>query len=164
MQNRTHLMRPPPGPDVPWHALPWRNLKNMIGRQSQNEGCSVLPAPGKVTIDGDLTDWDFSGRVWVFADKGVRQRYSVEVAGLMGRIGPVPGRQMERPHARCYNTIDPEFNVEDGWKSDSWQMRIRTERTWLDHEPGTFNPSSMRRDAHRLLEKGEARRAGRGRR
>ena len=29
----------------------------------------MLPGPGKVTIDGDLADWDLSGRIWVFADK-----------------------------------------------------------------------------------------------
>ena len=37
--------------------------RNMIGRQSQNEGILVLPTPGKVVVDGDLSDWDLSGRI-----------------------------------------------------------------------------------------------------
>jgi len=31
-----------------------------------------------------------------------------------------------------YSTVDPDFNREDGWKSDSWQMRVLTDRTsWV---------------------------------
>ena len=42
--------------------------ENMIGRQSQNEGILVLPAPGPVKVDGDLSDWDLSGRIQAFAE------------------------------------------------------------------------------------------------
>jgi hypothetical protein len=52
--------------------------ENMIGRQSQNEGMLAAPAPGKVVVDGDLADWDWSGRIWVFADTAVRDRYRDE--------------------------------------------------------------------------------------
>ena len=41
-----------------------------------------------------------------------------------------------------YNTIDPDFNVEDGWKSDSWQMRVLTDRTcWIT--TWYFTPKQM---------------------
>jgi len=115
--------------------------RNMIGRQSQNEGMLVLPAPGKITIDGDLSDWDFSGRIWVFADKDVRQRYSVEVAALWDDAALYLAAKWKDP-TPMYNTIDPDFNVEDGWKSDSWQMRIRTDRTsWIT--TWYFTPKQM---------------------
>jgi len=115
--------------------------RNMIGRQSQNEGMLVLPAPGKVTLDGDLTDWDFSGRIWVFADKDVRQRYSVEVAAMRDDSALYLAAKWKDP-TPMYNTIDPDFNVEDGWKSDSWQMRVHTDRTcWIT--TWYFTPKQM---------------------
>ncbi|MHC4200844.1 MAG: hypothetical protein ACYSU0_12700, partial [Planctomycetota bacterium] len=54
----------------------------MIGRQSQNEGILVLPRPGEVNVDGDLSDWDLSGRIWVFADRDVRSRFSAKVSAM----------------------------------------------------------------------------------
>jgi hypothetical protein len=140
MQNRTRLLSlllALTCLGAPCFAQP----RNMIGRQSQNEGLLVLPAPGKVTIDGDLRDWDFSGRIWVFADKDVRQRYSVEVAAMWDDSALYLAAKWKDP-TPMYNTIDPEFNPEDGWKSDSWQMRVRTDRTcWIT--TWYFTPKQM---------------------
>ncbi len=105
--------------------------KNMIGRQSQNEGIFVLPRPGGVTVDGKLDDWDFSGRIWVFADTSVRGRYSVEVAAMWDARHLYLAAKWRDP-TPMHNTVDPKFNPNDGWKADSWQMRIRTDRTlWV---------------------------------
>ena len=114
---------------------------NMIGRQSQNEGILVVPAPGKVVIDGRLEDWDFSGRIWVFADKAVRGRYSVEIAGMWDAAHLYLAARWKDP-TPMHNTVDPDFNINDGWKSDSWQMRIVSDRplwitTWY------FTPKKM---------------------
>jgi len=114
---------------------------NMIGRQSQNEGMSVVPAPGEVTIDGDLSDWDFSGRIWVFADKAVRGRYSVEAAAMWDKAHLYLAAKWRDP-TPAYSTVDPDFNVNDGWKSDSWQMRVRTDRPlWIT--TWHFTPKKM---------------------
>ena len=56
--------------------------ENMIGRQSQYEVIQVLPAPRPVKVDGDLADWDWSGRIQVFADYGLRDRFSTETAAM----------------------------------------------------------------------------------
>src|SRR5258708_1285865 len=56
--------------------------ENMLGRQSQNEGLQVVPAPAGMKIDGDLSKWDWSGRIWCFADESIRNRYSVELAAM----------------------------------------------------------------------------------
>ncbi len=105
--------------------------ENMIGRQSQNEGMLVLPAPGKVTIDGDLSDWDWSGRIWIFADAAVRNRYSVEVAAMWDPENLYLAAKWKDP-TPMFNLIDPVFNPEEGWKEDAWQMRIVTDRPlWL---------------------------------
>ena len=114
---------------------------NMIGRQSQNEGLPVVPAPGKIVVDGKLDDWDFSGRIWVFADKAVRGRYSVEAAGMWDKKHLYLAAKWRDP-TPAYSTVDPDFNVNDGWKSDSWQMRIRTDRpVWLT--TWYFTPKKM---------------------
>ena len=115
--------------------------ENMIGRQSQNEGMTAVPAPGAVTIDGDLSDWDWSGRICVFADSNVRNAYSVEAAAMWDKdyyylaakwLDPTP----------MFNTVDPDFAPTEGWKSDSWQIRIKADRvvhftTWF------FDPRQM---------------------
>lgn len=114
---------------------------NMLGRQSQNEGVQVVPAPGKVVIDGDLKDWDWSGRIWIFADTAIRSRYSVEVAGMWDRENLYLAAHWKDP-TPMYNTVDPAFNPSDGWRSDAWQMRIKTDKncwitTWY------FTPKKM---------------------
>ena len=115
--------------------------QNMIGRQSQNEGMLLVPAPGKVTIDGNLDDWDFSGRIWVFADKAVRGRYSAELAGMWTADCLYLAARWKDP-TPMYSTVDPDFNVNDGWKSDSWQMRILADRPlWIT--TWHFTPKKM---------------------
>ena len=106
--------------------------ENMIGRQSQNEGILAVPAPGPVTIDGDLSDWDWSGRIWVFADAAVRDRYSVEVAAMWDKEYLYMAAKWKAP-LPMWSTVDPDTNPHDGWKSDSWQMRVATpDRTqWI---------------------------------
>ena len=98
---------------------------NQIGRQSQNEGMTIVPAPGKMTIDGDLKDWDWSGRIWVFADTAVRDRYSVEAAGMWDKDNLYLAARWKAP-LPMLSLINPDYNPDDGWKQDSWQMRIAT--------------------------------------
>ena len=110
-------------------------------QQSENFGISVVPAPGKVVIDGDLSDWDFSGRIWVFAEKSIRDRYSVEAAAMWDAEFLYLAAKWKDP-TPMFNTIDPEFNPTEGWKSDSWQLRFRTDKishltTWY------FTPKKM---------------------
>lgn len=99
----------------------------MIGRQSQNEGILVLPAPAQVTIDGDLKEWDWSGRIWSFADSAIRHRYSAETAAMWDRDNLYVAVRWKDP-TPMYSTVDPAFNPSDGWKSDSLQIRLRTDK------------------------------------
>lgn len=101
--------------------------KNMIGRQSQNEGMLVLPAAKKITVDGDLREWDWSGRIWVFADSAVRNRYSVEAAAQWDKDYLYLAAKWKDP-TPMFSLIDPEFNVNEGWKCDAWQIRFRTDK------------------------------------
>ncbi|MGD8239772.1 MAG: hypothetical protein PVH68_14530, partial [Armatimonadota bacterium] len=105
---------------------------NMLGRQSHNEGILVLPVPGPVTVDGDLSDWDFTGRIWVFADTSVRNRYSAQIAAMWD-TGSLYLAVKWRDPTPMYSTVNPDFSPSDGWKSDSLQLRIRTPQraSWL---------------------------------
>lgn len=100
---------------------------NMINRQSQNEGLAVLPTPGAVSIDGDLSDWDWSGRIWCFADSNVRSRYSVEAAAMWDTDFLYLAAKWKDP-SPMFSAVNPEFNREEGWKSDSWQLRVLTDQ------------------------------------
>ncbi len=106
--------------------------KNMIGNQSQNEGILAVPAKGAVKIDGDLSDWDLSGRIWVFADKNVRNRFSAEVATMWDEDALYFAAKWKDP-TPMYSMVDPEFNPSYGWKSDSIQMRILSDdqTSWI---------------------------------
>ncbi|MGI6494760.1 MAG: hypothetical protein ACOX5G_01490 [Kiritimatiellia bacterium] len=115
--------------------------ENMIGRQSQNEGIAAVPAPGAVAIDGDLSDWDWSGRICVFADTNVRNAYSVEAAAMWDKDYYYLAAKWNDP-TPMFNTVDPDFAPNEGWKSDSWQIRIRSDQighftTWF------FEPEQM---------------------
>ncbi|HUT10477.1 MAG TPA: sugar-binding protein [Thermoguttaceae bacterium] len=103
--------------------MPLAQAENMIGQMSQNEGILVLPVPGKVVIDGNLKDWDWSGRVWMFADAAVRERYSAEVAAMWDAENLYLAAKWKDP-TPMFSLVDPAINANDGWKSDSWQMRV----------------------------------------
>jgi hypothetical protein len=94
--------------------------ENMVGNQSQNEGILVLPAPQKVTVDGDLKDWDLSGRIWIFADKAVRDRYSVKLSAMWDKDNLYLAARWNDP-TPMHSIVDPDINPEHGWRSDAWQ-------------------------------------------
>jgi hypothetical protein len=106
--------------------------QNMIGRQSQNEGLNVLPAKVPLKIDGDLADWDLSGRIWIFADMNLRDRYSVQAAAMWDQDYLYLSAQWRDP-TPMFSAVDPNFNPGDGWRSDAMQLRIKTadEISWL---------------------------------
>lgn len=107
-------------------ASPSSAATNMIGRQSQNEGMLAVPVPGgqSVTIDGNLNEWDTSGRIWVFADKDIRNDYSTKVSTMWDKDNLYIAIDWQDP-TPMFSNIDPDFNPSSGWKSDSVQMRVK---------------------------------------
>ena len=98
----------------------------MIGRQSNNVGIRAVPAPGVVTIDGNLGDWDLSGRIWSFADVGIRDRYSAETAVMWNKEYLYLAFKFRDP-TPLVNTINPTFDPQSGWKGDAVQLRVITD-------------------------------------
>ncbi|MFA6293808.1 MAG: sugar-binding protein [Victivallales bacterium] len=99
--------------------------ENMIGRQSQNEGILVLPAPGPVKVDGDLSDWDLSGKIQAFAEYSLRDRFSTETSAMWDKDALYVAVKW-RDQNPMNNSIDPKLNPGDGWKGDALQLRVKT--------------------------------------
>lgn len=103
----------------------------MLGQQSNNTGIRAVPAPGPVKIDGDLSDWDFSGRIWSFADMAIRDRYSAQTAAMWDQDYLYLAVKFTDP-TPLHNTINPVFDPESGWRGDSLQLRLLTDwPQWL---------------------------------
>jgi hypothetical protein len=87
----------------------------------------VVAAPSPVAIDGDLSDWDLSGRFEARCPVSFAESYFVE-GSLMydrqclyiaARIGdPLPMR----------NLIDPDTDPWSAWMGGSLQLRLSTDR------------------------------------
>lgn len=108
-----------------------RATSTTVNGQSNNVGIDILPAPADIAIDGNLGDWDWSGRIWIFADRGIRDSYSVEVAGMWDRDNLYLAAKWRDPTPMT-NQIDPQFNPTLGWRADAMQLRLRTDRiVWL---------------------------------
>ena len=104
---------------------------NMLGLQSQNSGLQAVHAKGTVKIDGKLDEWDLSGRIWSFADIGLRDQFSVETSAMWDGEALYLALQWHDP-TPLFNQVSPKTNPGDGWRSDSVQMRIQTDHiSWL---------------------------------
>jgi len=89
----------------------------------------VIAAPGPVTVDGDLSDWDLSGTFHARCAGRFAQEYYVH-GSLMydkkhlyiaARVGdPMPMR----------NVIDPNLDPWSAWVGGSVQLRFSTDRTF----------------------------------
>jgi len=103
---------------------------NMVDRQTNNLGILVLPKPGEVKIDGDLSDWDWSGRICCFADERIRNKYSTETAAMYDADNLYLAIKWKDP-TPMDNFMD-SHNPDKAWTKDSVQLRIKTDRViWL---------------------------------
>jgi len=98
-------------------------------KPSQTSSLDVLAAPGQVTVDGDLSDWNLSGSfearcAGAFAESCyVRgsMMYDKQYLYVAARVGdPMPMR----------NVIDPNSDPWSAWMGGSVQLRLSTDRTF----------------------------------
>ena len=96
---------------------------------SQVSSLDVLAAPGPVTVDGDLSDWNLSGTFEArcaepfaescYVDGGMM--YDKQHLYVAARVGdPMPMR----------NVIDPNIDPWSAWMGGSVQIRLSTDRTF----------------------------------
>ncbi|MEX0653447.1 MAG: sugar-binding protein [Phycisphaeraceae bacterium] len=81
-----------------------------------------------MTIDGRVDDWDWSGRIVVFADSSLRGRYSVEVAAMWDQTYLYLAAKWSDP-TPMFSVVDPRYDPDLGWRADAWQLRFRTDHT-----------------------------------
>lgn len=98
----------------------------MIGRQSNNTGIRAVPARGVMKIDGKLDDWDMSGRIWSFADIGIRDLYSAETAVMWSKDYLYLAFKFRDP-TPLVNTVNPAIDAQSGWRGDAIQLRLLTD-------------------------------------
>ncbi|PTY00980.1 hypothetical protein DB346_15355 [Verrucomicrobia bacterium LW23] len=105
--------------------------ENMIENQTRNRGLLALPAPGKVVVDGDLSDWDLTGRMSSFADFNLRNTYSVDTA-MMWDQDRLYVAFLWTDRTPLVNMVDPVADTGKGWQGDSVQMRMLTDKVmWI---------------------------------
>ncbi|MDK3162343.1 sugar-binding protein [Kamptonema cortianum] len=94
--------------------------------QSNHGSIQVVPAPGAVTIDGSLEDWDRSGEMFVYRARDIRDRYSVRVYAMWDQDCFYLAMHFKDP-TPMYNNVDPVGAPASGWMSDSFQGRFITD-------------------------------------
>jgi hypothetical protein len=83
----------------------------------------VVPAPGAVTIDGDLKDWDLSGAILMFIDESSKAAYSVRGAMMYDKDFLYIAAQVKDP-TPMVNNYAFGGQAEMAWNADAIQIRF----------------------------------------
>jgi hypothetical protein len=114
-------------------------------KPSQTSSLDVLAAPGRVTVDGDLSDWDLSGSFEARCAEPFAascyihggMMYDKQYLYVAARVGdPMPMR----------NVIDPRSDPWSAWMGGSVQLRLSTDRAF-GWPVGAMKPSCRRGEA-----------------
>jgi len=95
--------------------------------QHRFDAVHIVPAPAKVAIDGDLSDWDRSGSFLVRFTEPYSRDYYVEGAMMYDAQYLYIGAHVGDP-APMRSVIDPKTDPTAGWKAGAVQVRISTDR------------------------------------
>ncbi|MEW6756102.1 MAG: hypothetical protein AB1505_34770, partial [Candidatus Latescibacterota bacterium] len=87
----------------------------------------AVPAPAGVTVDGDLGEWDLSGRVEVFVVSETRATQSARFAVLYDSLALYLGALVRDP-SPLMNRHDPRVDAHRGWDADACQFRLVVDR------------------------------------
>ncbi len=109
-------------------------LAVVVGRAraagTDNHVLQAVPAPAKVVIDGDLTDWDQSGRIFICSDiTRLPNPCSAWVSMMYDSEALYVGVDWSDP-TPMINNYDPRFDVDlrHCFHSDSLQIHFRTDQ------------------------------------
>ena len=96
-------------------------------QQTSNYELRLVPAPAKVVIDGDLSDWDLSGEILMCYDLStLLDTHSVRVAGMYDDQYLYLSFRF-KDKTPMLNHIDPKTRPGEGWKADCAQLRFLTD-------------------------------------
>lgn len=83
----------------------------------------AVPAPGKVTINGKLDDWDLSGQIEMYVTEDTKETQSAKFA-LMYDKDALYISAVVRDTTPMMNRQDPRVSGNRGWDADSCQFRL----------------------------------------
>jgi hypothetical protein len=96
--------------------------------QTDTYGLHAVPASGKVTIDGELADWDLSGQTLMCYDvEALQDVYSAKVAVMYDTENLYVSIHW-KDTTPMGNRHDPRYEAHKGWAGDCVQLRIKTDR------------------------------------
>ena len=88
-----------------------------------NQRLFIVPAPGKVTVDGDLGDWDLSGEILTYVVEASMAYQSAKTAMMYDREALYISSRVADP-TPLLNKADPAVNPDFGWDGDAFQFRL----------------------------------------
>lgn len=83
----------------------------------------VVPAPGEVTIDGSLDDWDLSAQIEMFVIEATRSTQSAKIAAMYNDEAFYLSGVVNDP-TPMMNRHNPAVNAERAWDADAVQFRL----------------------------------------
>jgi hypothetical protein len=89
--------------------------------KSDYQEMHIVPAPGKVVIDGDLKDWDLSGSVDLFFDEASRATMNVQGAYMYDAEALYVGGRVKDP-TPMLNAHDFASELNTVWDADCVQL------------------------------------------
>ena len=101
----------------------------LAGAAAAREGfreIQAVPAPGEVTIDGDLKDWDLSGAIETFYDESLLPSFSVKLAMMYNANALYVAAQFV-DDTPMVNLHDPRVEPDNGWAGDCLQVRLSSD-------------------------------------
>ncbi|MCS6852841.1 MAG: hypothetical protein NZ700_16910 [Gemmataceae bacterium] len=99
----------------------------------------VVPAPGKVTVDGDLGDWDLSAALSCVYDEALKPRFTMQLAVMYDREALYLAARFH-DETPLRNVHDPDTEPNLGWAGDALQVRL------VSDPKAPYPHSSTRRD------------------
>ncbi|MGC8639199.1 MAG: hypothetical protein ACP5XB_04895 [Isosphaeraceae bacterium] len=97
-------------------------------QQTDNYELRAVPAPGRVVVDGRLSDWDLSGEIVCCYDLAVLKKTNSVRAAVMYDANCLYFSFRFKDKTPLVNRIRPVAEANDAWKSDAVQLRIKSDR------------------------------------
>ncbi len=92
--------------------------------RTQNTLLRIVPAPGKVSVDGRLNEWDRSGQIFLCTDLELqKERRSAHAMGMYDSEALYLALDVRDP-TPLHNPVNPNEQPGQGWRGDCLQVRL----------------------------------------
>lgn len=93
--------------------------------RSRHQRIFVVPTPAgsNVKVDGDLSDWDLSGQIWIYVTPDTAEMQSARFALMYDKEALYVSAVIRDP-SPMINRHDPKVDPDWGWDADCCQFRI----------------------------------------